>query len=352
MIKKEETLKRKTIRYFLVGAILSVMFFAKAYETILGEKPIYEDIDLSLTDTRTGHLQFNTLEKVLEYTNSEEQQNDGETEVVNVYPKEGGWKLEAGNLRTFITLYGNQIWKGVNPAVEPQPLTLNLEIKPFDEKGKSRIVNGIILYKGASLEQLVFKDDFGVTARDGESYVKNCYFNTISRPLGTGVDLKGDVLIEGNTLEGKGSGVGVSLGANETYKTILRNNTIYNFTEGLFSSDIALIDLGKEGDRGDNSFVSNGKNLVTYKTPDTIPAQYNLWTSPKSAETGRATILTTEQEIRDTIEVITLPTPTIEVAESNTGTINETSEDVEVVPFLTRLPFYPITKAKFWRMYE
>ena len=157
--------KTRVLRGLIVGAMLGFLMFARAYDTGAfgqGTDTKHEEIDLSLTDTGTGHLQFNSLEKVLEYTNSEEQQKDDETERVNVYPKEGGWALEGQSLRSKFDLYGNQIWKGVNPAVDSQPLTTDLEIKPYDEKDKSIIRNGIRLHQGAELEQLLFNGYWAV----------------------------------------------------------------------------------------------------------------------------------------------------------------------------------------------
>jgi hypothetical protein len=361
-VKGNKLRKNILIGTLALASLFGFLFVAKASEYFGKEEIKYENIDLSLKDEGTGNLRFDTLEKVLEYTNSEEQQKDSNIEIVNVYPNPDGWDIAGGSGRTLIYLYGNQEWQGINPAVNQQPLdaSLNLKERTLDS---SIMKTGMKLYNGAKIRNLFLRGYFGAVIAEGNTEIKNCYFKTYGGSIGVADHLIGESLIIGNTFEGRGTSVAISVGLNASQLKI-RNNTFNNYSYGIQTYDVANLNLGTETDRGNNSFVSNMKNLVVYKTPTTIPAQYNLWANTKdidNPDSYQARILTNEQDILDTIQVMYYPltinknsTKIEDIVTTNTTITNSTNAtDIEVVPFLTRLPYALITKAKpTWRMYE
>lgn len=342
-IDKMRKRRNALIGALVIGTLFSIPFLARAYDFFgTGEEPKYEDVDLSLTDTGTGNPQFKELQKALDYV-KEKPTDDGIIERINAYPNV--WMINE-TPRNHFHIGAETVLRDVNYKPS-NPLTTTLELIPVDLKDRAIFKDAIVIDgKNSGLEGII-KQNMPVGVQSGDTYVKDCYFEGIGTPLTISNQLTGNVEIRNNLMVGNGGGIGISLNGNESATTKFIGNTIYNFSYGAGSTDIALIFMGDATERGDNSFVANTKNLRVFKTPTTIPAQYNLWTSPRDEATSLVRVLTTEQEIRDTIEVIT-QTPTII---TNTTIKNDT--DIEVVPFLTHLPSLIVTKAKpTWRMYE
>jgi hypothetical protein len=309
-----------------------------------------EEIDLSLEDTGTGHLQFKTLDKVLEYTNSEQQQSDGETEIINVYPNPDGWRIPGQPDRYPFELHGDQILRGVKRPTLTEPLNSDLELKPIDLKELSVIKNIARLYENSSIENIVFNGYIGVQVIEGQTTIRNNYFDTYGGALAISGVITGDVLIEGNIFVRKG--VTANIISDKTVK--FRNNTFYEALAGISSYDLLKLDLGSAVDYGFNNFVGNQHNMYLKVQPATIPAIGNFWTRTDKTNCTKDPIsgsrLSDTEAEQEILKTMIIDEPTTTTVKNATSEVELGHKPVEVMPPLYELVRTP-TAAKNWKLY-